>query len=287
MASEETKITSGSLIAAEKVEGTDVYNMQGEKLGTVDDIMLDKVSGKAIYAIMSFGGFLGIGEKYHPLPWSTLKYGEVKGGYVVNLDKQILEGAPSYGMNEDFRWTADYGRQVDKSQRRATGRPRAIPAGGAAPPYGRPAPQGIPGLKGSVKRCRDRFGVGRPIDDGDRPLRIAARRRVARRQGPAAILSNPLCSAHQAVAARSAAARVAAVNSLQYLAFFSIAVGLSRRAFLRNRCAAGTAKDRFIHTDHFAVQHCRACRPAHACRKSILTGRSRRQSGWTGRPGRS
>ena len=114
MASEETKITSGSLIASEKVEGTDVYNMQGEKLGTVDDIMLDKVSGKAIYAIMSFGGFLGIGEKYHPLPWSTLKYDESKGGYVVNLDKQVLEAAPSYGMNEDFRWTADYGRQVDK-----------------------------------------------------------------------------------------------------------------------------------------------------------------------------
>jgi sporulation protein YlmC with PRC-barrel domain len=114
MASEETKITSGSLIAAEKVEGTDVYNMQGEKLGTVDDIMLDKVSGKAIYAIMSFGGFLGIGEKYHPLPWSTLNYDESKGGYVVNLDKKMLEGAPTYDMNEDFRWTPDYGRRVDK-----------------------------------------------------------------------------------------------------------------------------------------------------------------------------
>ena len=73
MASEETKITSGSLIAAEKVEGTDVYNMQGEKLGAVDDIMLDKVGGKAIYAIVSFGGFLGIGEKYHPLPWTQQK----------------------------------------------------------------------------------------------------------------------------------------------------------------------------------------------------------------------
>ncbi len=83
---------------------------QGEKkLGTVDDIMLDKVSGKAIYAIMSFGGFLGIGEKYHPLPWSTLKYDESKGGYVVNLDKRILENAPTYDMNEDFRWTPDYG----------------------------------------------------------------------------------------------------------------------------------------------------------------------------------
>ena len=96
MADEMAKITSGSLIAAEKVEGTSVYNLQGEKLGTVDDIMIDKVSGKAIYALMSFGGFLGIGEKYHPLPWSTLKYDERKGGYIVNLDKRMLENAPTY-----------------------------------------------------------------------------------------------------------------------------------------------------------------------------------------------
>ena len=104
MADEMTKITSGSLIAAEKVEGTNVYNLDGEKLGTVDDIMIDKVSGKAIYALMSFGGFLGIGEKYHPLPWSTLKYDESKGGYLVNLNKKMLEGAPT---DEDFRWTPD------------------------------------------------------------------------------------------------------------------------------------------------------------------------------------
>jgi sporulation protein YlmC with PRC-barrel domain len=110
-----TKITSGTLIAAEKVEGTSVYNPRGDKLGTVDDIMIDKVSGKAIYAVMSFGGFLGIGEKYHPLPWSTLKYDETKGGYVVNLDKKVLENAPTYDMDDDdFRWTPDYGRQVDK-----------------------------------------------------------------------------------------------------------------------------------------------------------------------------
>jgi sporulation protein YlmC with PRC-barrel domain len=86
-----TKITTGSLIAAEKVEGTNVYNLQGEKLGTVDDIMIDKISGRAIYAVMSFGGFLGMGEKQHPLPWSSLKYDERQGGYVVNLDKNMLE----------------------------------------------------------------------------------------------------------------------------------------------------------------------------------------------------
>jgi PRC-barrel domain len=102
MAEEMTKVTSGTLIAAGKVKGTHIYNLQGEKLGTVDDIMIDKVSGKAIYAIMSFGGLLGIGEKYHPLSWSTLKYDERQGGYVVKLDKEMLENALTYGVNEGF-----------------------------------------------------------------------------------------------------------------------------------------------------------------------------------------
>ncbi len=109
-----TSITSGTLIAAEKVNGTNVYNPKGDKLGSVEDIMIDKVSGKAIYAVMSFGGFLGIGNKHHPLPWSSLKYDTAKEGYVVNLDKKTLEGAPSYESDEDFRWTPDYGRTVDK-----------------------------------------------------------------------------------------------------------------------------------------------------------------------------
>ena len=110
---EATSITSGTLIAAEKVKGTDVYNRAGEKLGSVEDIMIDKVSGRAIYAVMSFGGFLGMGEKHHPLPWATLKYDTQKGGYVVNLDKKQLEGAPSYDRDSEFKWTPDYGRKVD------------------------------------------------------------------------------------------------------------------------------------------------------------------------------
>ena len=96
-----TKITSGSLIAAEKVNGTDIYNMNGEHLGTVDDIMIDKISGKAIYAVMSFGGFLGIGERYHPLPWQVLHYDPSKGGYIVGLSRQQLEGAPTFARNEE------------------------------------------------------------------------------------------------------------------------------------------------------------------------------------------
>ena len=111
--SETTSITSGTLIAADKVKGTNVYNLAGEKLGSVDDIMIDKVSGRAIYAVMSFGGFLGMGESYHPLPWATLKYDAQKGGYVVNLDKKLLEGAPSYDRRSEFEWTPAYGREVD------------------------------------------------------------------------------------------------------------------------------------------------------------------------------
>jgi sporulation protein YlmC with PRC-barrel domain len=109
-----TKITNGSLIGAEKVNGTDVYNTAGEKLGTVDDIMLDKKSGRVVYAVMSFGGFLGMGEKQHPLPWSSLTYDERKEGFVVNCSKQMLEKAPTLNDYESFAWTPDYGRSVDK-----------------------------------------------------------------------------------------------------------------------------------------------------------------------------
>lgn len=105
------------LIAADRVTGTAVYNRAGDKLGTVDNIMIDKVSGKAIYGVMSFGGFLGIGENQYPLPWSQMTYDTRLGGYVVDLDKRTLEGAPSHARAEQFEWTAEYGRSVDKYYR--------------------------------------------------------------------------------------------------------------------------------------------------------------------------
>ncbi len=108
-----TKITDATLIAADKVKGADVYNLEGDKLGKIEDTMIDKISGRAIYAVLSFGGFLGIGDDYYPLPWSTLKYDTSKGGYVVNLDKERLKTAPSYKANTDFKWTPDYGKSVD------------------------------------------------------------------------------------------------------------------------------------------------------------------------------
>src|SRR3546814_4837520 len=70
-------------IASDKVEGTAVYDLDGERLGHIHNFMIAKHSGEVLYAVMSFGGFLGIGDHYHPLPWKVLKYDEVRGGYVV------------------------------------------------------------------------------------------------------------------------------------------------------------------------------------------------------------
>jgi PRC-barrel domain protein len=92
-----------SLISAGKVQGTNVYNTGGDSLGEVYDVMIDKRSGKVAYAIMSFGGLLGVGERYHPLPWNTLKYDTRQGGYVVGLTREQLEGAPHLCPNRDAR----------------------------------------------------------------------------------------------------------------------------------------------------------------------------------------
>ena len=86
---------TGKLIASDKVQGTNVYNTAGDNLGAIHNVIIDKPSGKVAYAIMSFGGFLGIGNQYHPLPWSVPKYDTNLGGYVLNLDKGQLEGAPA------------------------------------------------------------------------------------------------------------------------------------------------------------------------------------------------
>jgi hypothetical protein len=96
----------GNLISSRRVEGTEVYNTKGEHLGSIEHVMIDKLSGQVAYAVMSFGGFLGIGEKYHPLPWQVLDYDTAKGGYAVDLDKKTLEGAPYYGDSSDpHEWT--------------------------------------------------------------------------------------------------------------------------------------------------------------------------------------
>jgi len=93
------------LISSQKVEGTAVYNHQGENLGTVDHLMIDKFSGQVAYAVMSFGGFLGIGASYHPLPWNTLNYDLNLGGYRVDVNRAHLEAAPRYTESTEQNWS--------------------------------------------------------------------------------------------------------------------------------------------------------------------------------------
>jgi hypothetical protein len=98
---------TGQLISAEKVRGTEVYNSADDNLGSIHDLMIDKRGGRVAYAVMSFGGFLGIGEKYHPLPWHVLTYDEDKGGYNIDLTSDQLRGAPSYSRDELSRFDDD------------------------------------------------------------------------------------------------------------------------------------------------------------------------------------
>jgi len=72
---------TASLIGSDKVEGTPVYRSNGERVGQIERIMIDKISGKVAYAVMSFGGFMGIGEDHYPLPWSLLTYNPRLEGY--------------------------------------------------------------------------------------------------------------------------------------------------------------------------------------------------------------
>jgi sporulation protein YlmC with PRC-barrel domain len=100
------------MIASNKVEGTTVYNRQGEKLGEVYNFMVGKRSGRVAYAVMSFGGFLGIGQKYHAVPWNALTYDTSKGGFVIDANRDRLMGAPHYGAGEDPFARPGYGREV-------------------------------------------------------------------------------------------------------------------------------------------------------------------------------
>jgi PRC-barrel domain len=104
---------TGDLISSSKVEGTAVYDRKGEKLGTVENFMVGKRSGRVNYAVMSFGGLLGMNESYHPLPWNSLTYDTKLGGYVVDLDKDRLSRAPSHRAGEDAFADPGYGRRVN------------------------------------------------------------------------------------------------------------------------------------------------------------------------------
>ena len=96
-------ISTNRLVSSTNVDGTDVYGRDVDIVGTIDHLMIDKVSGKVAYAMMRFGGFLGFGESLYPVPWNALTYDIAKGGFVTDITKKQLEGAP---MRPD-RWESD------------------------------------------------------------------------------------------------------------------------------------------------------------------------------------
>ncbi len=108
-----TTTVSSDVISSERVEGTKVFNTAGDKLGSIDDLMIDKRSGQVRYAVLEFGGFLGMGTDRYPLPWDVLKYDTTLDGYVVPLDKAKLDGAPRYG-DETPDYDDEYGRRVHR-----------------------------------------------------------------------------------------------------------------------------------------------------------------------------
>jgi PRC-barrel domain len=93
-----------SLVASDRVEGTPVRRSDGGKIGTIQRLMIDKVSGNVAYAVLSFGGFLGIGQKHLPIPWVRLKYERTLGAYQLDLTEEELSRAPSFAANKDFDW---------------------------------------------------------------------------------------------------------------------------------------------------------------------------------------
>lgn len=108
----ETSINS-DCISSDKVEGTAVYNADGEKLGSIDDLVIDKRSGQVRYAVLEFGGFLGMGTDRYPLPWSMLDYDTEQDGYVVPIDKSTLDNAPRYTDGDLPSYTPDYNKKVN------------------------------------------------------------------------------------------------------------------------------------------------------------------------------
>ena len=98
-----TMSAGGGLISGRSVQGTRVYSPAGDELGHIDDVMIDASSGKTVYGVLEFGGFLGIGSDHHAIPFGKLRYDTAREGYVTDLTKEQLEKAP----RQDETWRED------------------------------------------------------------------------------------------------------------------------------------------------------------------------------------
>jgi len=95
-------MTGKSLIESDRVEGTTIYDPRGNNVGSIKRLMIDKITGRVAYAVMSFGGFLGMGSEQHAIPWSKLTYDTSLGGYRSDITEQELRGAPAFSREGDL-----------------------------------------------------------------------------------------------------------------------------------------------------------------------------------------
>ena len=93
-----------ALIPSDRVEGTPVYRTDSQKIGTIQRLMIDKISGNVAYAVLRYGGLLGIGEKHMPIPWGKLKFEPLMQGYQVEMSDDEFAKAPSYTADKEFDW---------------------------------------------------------------------------------------------------------------------------------------------------------------------------------------
>ena len=98
-------MTGKPLIESDRVEGTNVYDPAGNKIGDIKRLMIEKVSGRISYAVMSFGGFLGMGKEEYTIPWNKLEYDTSLGGYRTDITEEQLKGAPTFYRDRDYDWS--------------------------------------------------------------------------------------------------------------------------------------------------------------------------------------
>jgi hypothetical protein len=108
------------LIASDRVEGTAVRRLNGDRIGHIERLMIDKVSGQVSYAVLSFGGFLGMGTNLIPVPWGKLRYNTHFEAYEIDISDEELKRAPSFRADKDFDWGD---RSQEEALRRYYGRP--------------------------------------------------------------------------------------------------------------------------------------------------------------------
>jgi sporulation protein YlmC with PRC-barrel domain len=107
------------LVSSEDVEGTNVYSVDGKKIGAIDHLMIEKETGRITYAVISFGGFLGLGHNHYPVPWAALKYDRKLAGYVTGITQEQLKDAPAF--SDDAPSDRDWQAQVQKHYSRGYG----------------------------------------------------------------------------------------------------------------------------------------------------------------------